>query len=267
MSDFWRKAFLTVGILIAVFVMRLLFPILIVMITSEHSFSTVMNLALYHPHEYEHALKHGFPMIYGFGAGFLGMVCWHFICDPHKKIQWISWLENMPVVNFFKQNLVWTYLLPLIIAFCLVAYSKPVALAFVLGIGINGLLTWFNEYFSPTKGVGSLMKGGLIAFLYLEVLDASFSFDGVLGAFAISSNIFIIMIGLGVGAYFVRSLTIYLVRRDVLARFRYLEHGAHYAIGFLAIIMFAEIFTHVPSLLTGMVSILLIGKSTWDSRD
>lgn len=58
--------------------------------------------------------------------------------------------------------------------------------------------------------------------------DASFSFDGVIGAFAINKDIFIIMLGLGVGAQWVRSLTIYFVKRDTLSEYRYLEHGAHW---------------------------------------
>ena len=56
-------------------------------------------------------------------------------------------------------------------------------------------------------------RNGIMGFLYLEMLDASFSFDGVIGAFAMSENIFIIMLGLGSGAMFVRSMTIYLVKK------------------------------------------------------
>lgn len=81
------------------------------------------------------------------------------------------------------------------------------------------------------------MKGGIIGFLYLEVLDASFSFDGVIGAFAITNDVIVIMLGLAIGAMFVRSMTIFLVDKGTLDEFVYLEHGAHYAIGALAIIM------------------------------
>ena len=88
-------------------------------------------------------------------------------------------------------------------------------------------------------------KGGLGAFLYLEVLDASFSFDGVIGAFAISSDIFIIALGLGIGAFWVRSLTIYMVDKGTLDEYRYLEHGAMWAIGFLAAIMILELRFHI----------------------
>ena len=83
-------------------------------------------------------------------------------------------------------------------------------------------------------------RGGLGAFLYLEVLDASFSFDGVIGAFALTNNILLIAIGLGVGAMYVRSMTIMLVERGTLAQFRYLEHGAFYSIFALSIVMFLQ---------------------------
>ena len=81
-------------------------------------------------------------------------------------------------------------------------------------------------------------KAGLTLFLYLEVLDAAFSFDGVTGAFAITSDPIVIALGLGlVGSLFVRSITIFLVKQDALDRYVYLEHGAHWAIGVLAVIM------------------------------
>lgn len=104
-------------------------------------------------------------------------------------------------------------------------------------------------------------RNGLVGFLYLEILDASFSFDGVIGAFALSDNIFIIMIGLGVGAMFVRSLTLYLVEKETLQEYIYLEHGAHYAIGTLALIMFLKIFIEVSEIITGLIGVGFITLS------
>jgi len=114
--------------------------------------------------------------------------------------------------------------------------------------------------------VGDLVKrGGIGAFLYLEVLDASFSFDGVIGAFAITTDVVIIMLGLAIGAMFVRSLTVYLVRQGTLDEFVYLEHGAHYAIGILALIMLASMKFHVPEVFTGLVGVAFIVASLWSS--
>ena len=77
-------------------------------------------------------------------------------------------------------------------------------------------------------------KAAFALFCYLEVLDASFSFDGVIGAFAISTDILVIAAGLGIGALFIRSLTVWLVRQGTLDEYVFLEHGAHYALGALA---------------------------------
>ena len=89
-------------------------------------------------------------------------------------------------------------------------------------------------------------------FLYLEVLDASFSFDGVIGAFAITNDIVLMALGLGIGAMYVRSLTVYLVRQGTLDDYVYLEHGAHYAIGALAVILLVTIQYEINEIITGL---------------
>jgi hypothetical protein len=114
--------------------------------------------------------------------------------------------------------------------------------------------------------VGDLVKkGGIGGFLYLEVLDASFSFDGVIGAFAITTDVVIIMLGLAIGAMFVRSLTVFLVKKGTLDEFVYLEHGAHYAIGILAVIMLASMKFHIPEVVTGLTGVAFIVASLWSS--
>jgi len=114
-------------------------------------------------------------------------------------------------------------------------------------------------------GRRALQRAGAASFLYLEVLDASFSFDGVIGAFALTDNLFVIAIGLGIGAMFVRSLTVMLVEEGTLTSFRYLEHGAFYAIGALAFLMFLGTVVDVPEAVTGLVGAAFIGLSLWSS--
>ena len=109
------------------------------------------------------------------------------------------------------------------------------------------------------RSEGPVKRAGIAGFLYLEVLDASFSFDGVIGAFAITKDVVIIMLGLGIGAMFVRSLTVYLVNKGTLDEYVFLEHGAHYAIGALAIIMLLSMEYHIPEAVTGLVGIAFIG--------
>ncbi|RMB80203.1 DUF475 domain-containing protein, partial [Streptomyces shenzhenensis] len=98
-----------------------------------------------------------------------------------------------------------------------------------------------------------------------EVLDASFSFDGVIGAFAITNDIVLMALGLGIGAMYVRSLTVYLVRQGTLDDYVYLEHGAHYAIGALAVILMVTIQYQINEVITGLVGVVLIGASFWSS--
>lgn len=104
----------------------------------------------------------------------------------------------------------------------------------------------------------SELRGGLGAFLYLEVIDASFSFDGVIGAFALTTNLFLIAVGLGIGAMYVRSMTIMIVEKQTLTHFRYLEHGAFYSVFFLSVAMFAQSIVHVPEPVTGLVGVVMI---------
>ena len=113
--------------------------------------------------------------------------------------------------------------------------------------------------------VATLKKSGMMSFIYLEVLDASFSFDGVIGAFAITQDVVIIMLGLAIGAMFVRSLTVYLVRKGTLDEYVFLEHGAHYAIGVLAGIMLVSITHHIPEVVTGLTGAILIALSVISS--
>jgi hypothetical protein len=125
--------------------------------------------------------------------------------------------------------------------------------------GIFGLLTYIavdgvSALLNVESAVrGDVVRSGAASFLYLEVLDASFSFDGVIGAFALSNNLFIIAVGLGIGAMFVRSLTIMLVEKETLASYRYLEHGAFYAIIALALMMFFNAVMHIPEVVTGLI--------------
>ena len=94
--------------------------------------------------------------------------------------------------------------------------------------------------------------------MYLEVLDSSFSFDGVVGAFAISHEILIIMLGLSIGAFFVRGITLYLVEKDTLKQFIFLEHGAFYALGALAFFMLLDPFFHFAEWLTALAGAAIL---------
>jgi hypothetical protein len=123
----------------------------------------------------------------------------------------------------------------------------------------------FGQKLEKGKALHVVGKQAFFLFLYLEVLDASFSFDGVVGAFAITSDPIIIAIGLGIGAMFIRSLTVFLVRKGTLSEYVYLEHGALWAIGALAVILLVTIEYEVPELVTGLIGVAFIGAALLSS--
>jgi len=256
MEPKWQERFITYGIPIAVFGMRFVFPIVIVAVAGGLSVWNTFLMAMYAPEAYQETFDKVHHVIYAFGGAFLLMVFLDFLFDEDREIQWIKWIES----NLFIKKVAQAEHTETIIALALgllLTYlldSVNIALAYFTGIILHLLLTTFDELFN-SNGV----RSGIVGLLYLEVLDASFSFDGVIGAFALSSNIFIIMIGLGIGAFFVRSLTLYMVEKNTLEEYKYLEHGAHYAIFALAGIMFIKMFDiHINEIVVGTIGILFV---------
>ncbi|REE99359.1 DUF475 domain-containing protein [Thermomonospora umbrina] len=266
MSPFWQKIFLTIGIAIAVFGMRLVFPLLIVGITAQMNPIEAVNLAFDDEKEYAHLMEEAYPMIAAFGGMFLMMLFLDFVFEERAD-KWLPWLER-PLARIGKLDQLSVVVAGGALAFVAGNYAKDpgeVMISGVLGmvtyILVNGLGELFeDEGVAAEAGEGrtgpnglvlATGKAGFFLFLYLEVLDASFSFDGVIGAFAISTNPVVIMLGLGIGAMYIRSLTVFLVRKGTLQEYRYLEHGAHWAIGALAVCMLISIGSHVPEAITG----------------
>ncbi len=271
-DEYWRTLFLTVGMIVAVFGMRLVFPLVIVAMTADMGIIEVWNLAISNPDEYSKALTSHHAEVSVFGGMFLLMVFLNFIFDNEKEIHWLGKLEEkLGVLGRVEAISIFIALIALMLCLTLVDETEQFK---VLTAGIWGLIIYVGvdmlgslmEHETSDLNAGEVIKRGSIGgFLYLEVLDASFSFDGVIGAFAITKDIVIIMIGLGIGAMFVRSLTIYLVEKETLGEYRYLEHGAHYAIGILAVIMLLSLKFHIPEVITGLIGILFIGLSIWSS--
>ena len=262
MERVWQQRFITWGMVVAVFGMRFLFPLLIVMVVGGLGFLETLNIAIEDPEKYHHILQSNESLIFAFGGSFLLMVFFDFLFEE-KEIKWIQLIENNRVTNKLSEVANAGLIIVTMIGIVLIYETKSyeIAIAFFTGMLIHSLLASLDDLFDTDEAVSS----GLIGFIYLEVLDASFSFDGVIGAFALSQNIFLIMIGLGIGAMFVRSLTLYLVEKGTLTEYRYLEHGAHYAIFVLAFIMLVQIFYHVSEEVTGTIGIALIGVAFYHS--
>ncbi|WP_367323364.1 DUF475 domain-containing protein [Streptomyces sp. HUAS ZL42] len=294
MNAFWQKIFLTLGILIAVFGMRLVFPVVIVAISAKVGPIEAVQLALDEPDRYEDLVTDAHPAIAAFGGMFLLMIFLDFIFED-RDIQWLRWIER-PLAKLGKVDMlsVCIALIVLMVSAMTFATQAHVSTghadksATVLLSGVAGLITYLvvgglSGYFEdrleeeeeheheeeekaraegrPVSAVALAGKAAFFLFLYLEVLDASFSFDGVIGAFAITNHIFWMALGLGIGAMYVRSLTVYLVRQGTLDDYVYLEHGAHYAIGALAAILLITIQHQISEIITGLVGVILIAAS------
>ena len=313
MNPYWQRIFLTVGVLIAVFGMRLLFPLIVVSLAGHVSPAGALSLALHHPHQYATKLNQAHPAIGAFGGIFLLMIFMDFLFED-QEIKWLVPIERaLAKIGKLDQASVIIGLLVLIIAATTFGQHDSIK---VLLSGAAGLATYLavnslSQFFEAeedeiTEGdsetavattaqadgtsAGSpaasttaratagdkdeesggeasvrlprnLARLGLFTFLYLEVLDASFSFDGVVGAFAITDMIFVIALGLGIGACYIRALTVYLVRKGTLSEYVYLEHGAHWAIGALAVLLFVTIRYHVPDIITGLIGVGFIGAA------
>ena len=267
MDPVWQRRFLTWGIAIAVFGMRIVFPLVIVMVAASLGPVEAMNLALNEPRQYQEIVEGAHIGLMGFGGAFLGMVGLNYFFDSDKEVNWIEAIER-PLAKVANIEAI-SIGLVLAGTWGVSSVLAPAdALTFITA-AIAGLLTYLGVEIvnhvlePPTPTTGDVAKAGFGAFLYLEVLDASFSFDGVIGAFALSNNMVIIALGLSIGAMFVRSMTIHLVRQGTLAQYRYLEHGAFWAIIALGGIMLASARWHIPETITGVIGAVLIGLSLW----
>jgi hypothetical protein len=270
MDRVWQRRFLTWGMVFAVFGMRIVFPLAIVAIAAGLGPLETIHLSLNDPVRYEEIVSSAHVGIAGFGGAFLAMVGLKFFFDADKDVHWISVVEEK-LARFSRIEAVEiAFLLVTLYAISLLLPDEE-ALTF-LTAGLLGLVTFIaveavgkilelKEEARAATGV--VVRSGLGGFIYLNVLDASFSFDGVIGAFALSNNMIVIALGLSIGAMFVRSMTIMLVQKGTLSEYRYLEHGAFWAIIALGAIMLLSANFHIPETVTGLIGATLIGISLW----
>jgi hypothetical protein len=269
MTPVWRRRFITWGIAIAVFGMRIVFPLVIVAVVANIDPLAALKMAAADPDRYSQVLTSAHISVSAFGGAFLAMVGLKYFFDHEKDEHWLAIIER-PLAKIGRIGAVDLGLVLILLYFISIRLQGHEQVEFLVA-GIFGLVTYIAvDGVAALLSVESVVTGevarsGAAAFLYLEVLDASFSFDGVVGAFALSNNLFIIAIGLGVGAMFVRSLTIMLVEHETLASYRYLEHGAFYAIIALAVIMFLNTVSHVSEVVTGLIGTGIIVASFLDS--
>ena len=270
LSPLWQQLFLTVGVVIAVFGMRLVFPIVIVAITSSLPWNTVIDLALNQPERYAEALESAQPLIASFGGAFLLMLGLHYFFDDKKTTHWLALERVLSGKAAWWIPMIITALAVIVVAL-IPGHGEPMSVLIAGGVGIvlylavHGLSAALEHRSEFSHGAHKTGIAAFVAFIYLQILDASFSLDGVIGAFAITSDVIIIAAGLGVGAFWVRSMTVYMVRKDTLGKYQYLEHGAHYTILMLAFVLLSSIFFHLPEFVPGLLGITVIGLSVYSS--
>ncbi|MEW2074387.1 MULTISPECIES: DUF475 domain-containing protein [unclassified Streptomyces] len=298
LSAFWQKIFLTIGILIAVFGMRLLFPVVIVSVSARLAPPQAVHLALTDKDRYQELVTDAHPSIAAFGGMFLLMIFLDFILED-REVKWLGPVERplarLGRIDMLSVCVALGVLLVTSLTFAVHAHQHGGGHAdkaqTVLVSGVAGLITYLivgglSGFFesrladeeagehtrrgSEDAGAGRPTvalagRAAFFTFLYLEVLDASFSFDGVIGAFAITNDIVLMALGLGIGAMYVRSLTVYLVRQGTLDDYVYLEHGAHYAIGALALVLLVSIRYEIDDIVTGLIGVTFIGASFYSS--
>jgi hypothetical protein len=270
MSPRWQTIFLTVGIFIAVFVVRFALPLLIVMLASNTSLNSVIEMALHDPTRYGQTLHEASPSINAFGGSFLLMIGISYFMNRKKDIHWLSRIEEKLASAGRYENFKTLIMLSVSIVLYMTVehHAHTVLLASLLGIVLHMGLEVMGSFFDhhQQKSTHQVGWAAFASFLYLEILDASFSFDGVIGAFAITTSVMLIIAGLGAGAIWVRSLTIYLLRSGTLGKYRYLEHGAHWAILALGIMMMLKLYhIELPEFIIGSLGLTFIGTAVISS--
>jgi hypothetical protein len=278
----WQRLFLSVGIIIAVLGMRLLIPMVVLVAATRQDPFHVLGRSVQDPNGYAHEILNVQPLIAAFGGVFLLMIFMDFFLDEHDQ-QWLSWFEDRLAGLSRRFGARFLELCQIVgvsvfLAIAALTFGRSHRLGVPLA-GAIGLLTYLaikrlsdraadkSEALAdssddrPPQG-----RQALMLFLYLELLDATFSFDSVMGGFSVTVDIALFTIGLGIGAAYVRSLTVFLVRRKMLDRFVYLEHGAYYSIGILAVLLLIEIGKDVPDWFASLAGTSMIVAAYVHSR-
>ena len=265
MNLIWRRRFLITGILTSVFIVRFLLPFIIVWLSVPTITVTDLFLAFLGQSEIAAtAIDLQKPLILMFGGVFLLYLYFHWLFLEKKEPLYLErFLKEKHGVWFFAFAAV-----SLVIIMYLARSNAIMMLAAAIGSATFFILYGLKETAEANERnmvAGAAGLSDLSKFAYLEVLDATFSFDGVIGAFAFTINLLLILIGVGIGALVVRELTIRGI--DRIAKYKYLKNGALTSIGFLGLFMLIESFTKgLPSYVPIVVTFALIGFAFYKSR-
>ncbi len=266
MSVKWRKIFLFWGILTAVFIIRGLLPLIIVWLSApELGFLKLFQSMIHGDPTIAHLLeaRKGVILI---GAGvFLVLVYLHWLFLEKKDPYFV------PDKLIKPQHGVWFFAAAAIMLVALLYFSRIswlLMLSAAIGNAVFFIMYGFREQATKAEEALQGRESNLSDFsklMYLEVLDASFSFDGVVGAFAFTTSVPLIFLGNGIGALVVRQLTI--IGIEKVTRYKWLKNGAMTAIGILGTFMILKSFNiHIPEYLPTLTTIGLVGLTFWRSH-
>lgn len=229
----YKKFFLTWGLFLAVFVIRGALPFLLISSVNESA-----------------------PLLLLGGGVYLFLVFLGWLFMEEKKYAFL-------VEGFLHRQAIWFYAISSLFITAVIYFSiteHPI-LALAASVGATAFFITDGFRKNAEESEKKFLKptaSALSKILFLEVLDASFSIDGVIGAFAFTLSLPLIIIGNGLGAYIVREFTIR--GMTSLTKYSYLKNGAMYSIGLLGAIMVLEAFhVEVPFWVAPFNTFLLLG--------
>lgn len=265
MSAKAKKWFLFWGLIIAVFAVRGLLPWLIIWGATPglgpiNAFTaTFSNDPSVHT-----AIETASPILLMGGGVFLVFLFFHWLFLESKKF-------GLRIEKFFVLHSVWFFATVSVLLTVIVWYAMKINPMIAFGAVVGSTAFFITHGFKENaeKGEKALLSGSssmsdLSKILYLEIIDATFSIDGVLGAFAFTLSVPLILVGNGLGAYVLRKLTIGNI--DRIKKYVYLKNGAMYSILALGIIMVTDAFgVHIPQWVSPVATFSIIGYFLWKS--
>jgi hypothetical protein len=256
LPETFRKFFVTVGLLIAVVLVRGLLPFFIVWLANPaFSFSQVIGFVFHPTPEIASYVEKSQALLLLAGGVYLFFVFLGWLFLEEKKYAFL-------VEEFVHKQSVWFYAISSIFITFVVYFSIKINPILALSAVIGSTAFFITDGFKKNaeEKEKQLLSGNMSAWskiLYLEILDATFSLDGVIGAFAFTISIPLIFIGNGLGAYIVRELTV--KGTDMISKFAYLKNGAMYSIGLLGGLMVLEAFgKNFPFWLAPLNTVILL---------
>lgn len=265
MSKKARRWFLIWGLLIAVFLIRGLLPWIIVWATIPGLGPIEALTATFSSDPSVHtAIDKATPILFMGGGIFLIFIFFHWLFLEPKNF-------GLRPEKFFHKNGVWFFAVVSVLLAITVWYSMKIdsMLAFSAVVGSTAFFITHGFKENAEKSEKELLSGAsnksdLSKILYLEVIDATFSIDGVLGAFAFTLSVPLILIGNGIGAFVLRKLTMGNI--DRIKKYKYLKNGAMYSILALGVIMLIDAFGgHVPHYISPVITFIVIGYFLYKS--